>query len=72
MTTFTKYTSDLEESYFRECFAAASKAGHTLPQAEDCDDGDLNCPDCPFFEPDNEYPPEDRDDIWKSAHGLAP
>ena len=58
MITFTRFTNDLEDSYFQACCAAASKAGYTVSQAEECNEGGLDCPDCPFREPEifEEYP----------------
>ena len=31
-----------------ECFNAARKAGHNIELAENCEEGNLECPDCPW------------------------
>ena len=31
-----------------ECFNAARKAGHSIELAENCEEGNLECPDCPW------------------------
>lgn len=35
-----------DAEYF--CFQCAKSNGHTEEEVENCDDGDVGCPDCPF------------------------
>jgi hypothetical protein len=37
-----------EEANARACYATAARNGHTVERADQCDDGDVECPDCPF------------------------
>lgn len=37
-----------EAAYYGACFEAAEKTGLSIEQAEECDEGSLGCPDCPW------------------------
>ncbi len=37
-----------EEQAEEACYECAMRNGHTVTEAEDCDDGDVGCPDCPW------------------------
>lgn len=37
-----------EDNNWRACYAAASRAGYSLDEADKCHDGDLQCPSCPW------------------------
>ncbi len=40
--------SVIEARNWGACFEAARKAGYTQEQAENCEDGALQCPTCPW------------------------
>jgi len=35
------------------CYGTAAKNGHAREVADECDDGSVGCPDCPWQAPDN-------------------
>ena len=39
---------DYEDELEKACIECATAAGHTGIEASDCDNGSLNCPECPF------------------------
>lgn len=43
-----RYHEHEEEVNYGMCFNAASEAGHTSEEAEECDSGNLECPLCPW------------------------
>jgi len=43
-----RHVEDQENRNFLACFDTAKKNGHTNKEAENCDDGSVGCPDCPF------------------------
>jgi hypothetical protein len=45
---WSRYIADWEAAEAGKCFEAAEKHGMTPLQAEDCDDGDKGCPECPW------------------------
>jgi len=47
---WSRYIADQEEAHWGACFEAAEKHGMTPDEAEDCDDGDKECPECPWRE----------------------
>lgn len=48
MRSWCQHIREEEAAHFGACFEAAAKEGLTPLQAEDCDDGDKNCKDCPW------------------------
>ena len=42
------YIQGEEAANEAQCFGTAIKNGHTIEEAEVCDDGDVGCPDCPW------------------------
>jgi hypothetical protein len=38
----------IDEENWGACFNAARAAGYSMAQAEECDDGSLGCPACPW------------------------
>lgn len=40
--------SDYEDELMQTCVECAIAAGHTGIEAYDCDNGSVNCPECPF------------------------
>lgn len=42
------YNAAEEAAAEAACFGTALKNGFTEKQAEDCEDGSVGCPDCPF------------------------
>jgi len=46
--TSTKYLDDLADNDMAKCHECALRNGHTIDEADDCDDGSVGCPDCPF------------------------
>jgi hypothetical protein len=47
------HTQDEEAANEAQCFGTALKNGHTIKEAEMCDDGDVGCPDCPWKTPES-------------------
>lgn len=45
---WSKYVADVEDNAMEACITTAIRNGHTKEEAEDCDDGSVGCPDCPF------------------------
>lgn len=45
---WSSYAKAEEEASYSACFESAIKNGYTEQEAEDCDDGDKNCKNCPF------------------------
>jgi len=41
--------SNKEDSNMEMCAACAEYNGHTLTEAENCSDGSVGCPECPFM-----------------------
>jgi len=46
---WTAYEEQMEANAFNACYNTAIKNGHTKEEADNCDDGSVNCPDCPFL-----------------------
>ena len=47
---WSSYIRSQEAAAWGPCFEAAEKQGITPAEAEDCDDGDKGCPECPWKE----------------------
>lgn len=45
---WSRYIADLEDSGWEACFSTAIRNGHTEEEADNCDDGSVACPDCPW------------------------
>jgi hypothetical protein len=45
---WSQYVAAWEAAESGKCFEAAEKHGVTPYEAEDCDDGDKGCPECPW------------------------
>jgi hypothetical protein len=45
-----RYFADEESANEAACFGTAQEAGFSIEQAENCDDGDVGCPNCPWKE----------------------
>lgn len=44
-----KYFGDMDDAMAMKCYDhACGKYGHTQEEADNCDDGSVGCPDCPF------------------------
>lgn len=46
-----QYLNQLEEQEmyaWKDCVEAAQAAGHSVEEAENCDDGEWKCPNCPW------------------------
>jgi hypothetical protein len=52
---WSSYIRAQENAHWGACFEAAAKQGMTPAQAEDCDDGDKGCPECPWKEELSKY-----------------
>jgi hypothetical protein len=39
-----------EEVMWEACIDTAIASGHTAEEAQECDNGSVGCPDCPFVE----------------------
>lgn len=48
VSSVERHISDQEEDNWFACFECAYEAGKTQEDAENCDDGDCNCPNCPW------------------------
>jgi hypothetical protein len=48
VVTTENYINDQEDAAEFACNSTAVENGHMVEEAENCDDGNLNCPDCPF------------------------
>lgn len=48
MTTWTKHEARIEEAEFGACYEAAAEDGHTVEEAEQCEEGSLLCAKCPW------------------------
>lgn len=46
--SYTAYINKIEDSNWYSCIYAAMKAGFTKNEAESCENGQLNCPICPW------------------------
>jgi hypothetical protein len=46
--SYTKYESDIERDNWEACFRTATSNGHTIAEAEECEDGSIGCANCPF------------------------
>ena len=44
----SRYFGDLEDRNDMACWECAVRNGHTKEEADDCDNGSVDCPDCPF------------------------
>ena len=49
VTATLRYFEDMEEAQAGRCYRTALRNGHTAAQADECDDGSVGCPDCPFL-----------------------
>ena len=47
---WSRYIEGLEDNNEQACIETAMKNGHTKEEADNCDDGSVACPDCPFKE----------------------
>lgn len=45
---WSRYIADQEDNATASCRDCAIKNGHTTEEADNCDDGSVGCPDCPF------------------------
>ena len=45
---WSKYIADQEDNAVASCYDCAIRNGHTREEADNCDDGSVSCPDCPF------------------------
>ena len=45
---WSRYIADLEDNATQACQSTAVKNGRTTEEADNCDDGSVACPDCPF------------------------
>ena len=45
---WSRYIADLEDNATMSCLNTATNNGHTREEADECDDGSIACPDCPF------------------------
>ncbi len=45
---WTQYEEQMEAAGVQACQGTALRNGHTVEEADNCDDGSVNCPDCPF------------------------
>lgn len=43
-----RFFADQEASHERACIETARSNGHDATTAENCDDGSVGCPNCPF------------------------
>lgn len=41
--------AEQEQRNDEACYETAVRNGHTVGEAEECDDGNVGCPDCPFL-----------------------
>ena len=46
--SYTSYINGVEDSNWYSCVHAAMKAGFTKEQSFECENGQLNCPTCPW------------------------
>ena len=45
---WSRYIEGLEDMNTQACIETAKRNGHTVEEADNCDDGSVGCPDCPF------------------------
>lgn len=45
---WTSYIENEEYKAVVSCRNTALRNGHTMEEADNCDNGDVGCPDCPF------------------------
>lgn len=45
-----------EDANWRACHEAASQVGYTVKEVEECDDGNLMCPGCPWRKEEGDAP----------------
>jgi len=45
---WSKHIEGIEDMNTISCQSCALRNGHTIEEADNCDDGSVNCPDCPF------------------------
>ena len=45
---WTRYEEAAEEASYSLCTETAIRNGHTVEEANNCDNGSVGCPDCPF------------------------
>ena len=57
MVSAAKFFGDVEDQATRACFECAIRNGHTVEEAENCDDGNIGCPNCPFL-PNHQINPD--------------
>ena len=43
-----RYFADADASHDHACYAAAQQSGHTIEEADKCDDFSVDCATCPF------------------------
>ena len=48
---WSRYIASQEDAAERACIETAIKNGHTAEESDECDDGSVGCPDCPFQTP---------------------
>lgn len=47
---WSSHIASQEDSAWEACYTTAERNGHTKDEADNCDDGSVGCPDCPFLE----------------------
>lgn len=47
--SYDAWFDDQCDAAMMACFECAKSHGKTQEEAENCDDGDVGCPDCPFM-----------------------
>lgn len=55
---WSKQIREQEEAYYGACFEAAKKIGLSIEQAEECNEGCLGRPDCPWKKDLPNYKPK--------------
>ena len=45
---WTQYEEQMEAAGVQACRGTALRNEHTIEEADNCDDGSVACPDCPF------------------------
>ena len=45
---WSRYIAEVEDNNDRTCWECAERNGHTKQEADDCDNGSVGCPNCPF------------------------
>lgn len=45
---WTRHFDRIGDAYEEACIETAKMNGHTIEESENCDNGSVGCPDCPF------------------------